>query len=132
MTNDGMEGTAKLGQGKGVRRSPVEDEKCFAVGFKNLAHPIAYAVSPLVLAVGNLRVGVRCDQSVPSRRTNGRGVIAGEFESLLWRTHRAFPYATSRRGAIPFRDAKGQKRSGLARTPVLRRVSARPILYLRL
>ena len=79
-----------MGQRQRIRSSTVENEKHFAVLLKNLAYALDDAPSPKIIAVGYLGVDIRFRESVPRRRTNAGGVIAGKVVTVHRLSHRRF------------------------------------------
>src|SRR3954471_19036077 len=107
VTDDGVEGTAKLREGECVGGCSVKDQEHLAIGLKDFADPCDEPTGPLVVAVGNIRLAVRLRERSPRRRTDRRGVIARKFEPLFRSRHRAsllaefgFPGKPARSGAF--------------------------------
>ena len=93
VANDAVIRPAKLCERQRVRRRSVEDEKHFAIGLEDLAHPLGDAPGPFVIAIGRGLFRVRFGESGPGFRANRRGVVALEFVSVHRRVNRFRPFA---------------------------------------
>ena len=122
VANDRMERAAKMRQGERVGGGAVENQEHFAISLENLADLSNQAPGPSIVAVGNFRFRVCFGQCGPGGWADGRGVVARKFEALFRRSHRAFPYATSSRGAIADRLRASRKENRLAKKSGLRRI----------
>ncbi len=52
MTNDAVEGLAKLRQRQRIRCGAVENKKYFAIDFEHFAHKLAHLCGPSIIAIG--------------------------------------------------------------------------------
>ena len=100
VTKNAVKRPAKLREGERVGPGAVEDEKGFALSLENLIDLIANPSRPAILAIRSSGFLVGLDQGGPGLRTNGGGIVAGEFVAVAGR-HKEDLSAPAKAGKQP-------------------------------
>jgi len=108
VAEDALVTLAEGGEGEGIGGGAVEDEKCFAVGFEEIAEELAGAGGGGVVAVGGDGAGVGGVDGGEGLGADAGGVVAGE-RGVVAGGHGRGASAAGRRRATIFSVASGRR-----------------------